>query len=313
MLTLPKQTPSIKQQLCGAVLANKPAGMASTMLVSHLRRVLGMKKIGHTGILDRAASGLMLLLVGRATGFADFFLHADKEYIANFSFGISTDTHDKEGTVIQEESTPVVQEFMKENRSQICNLIESWKELTSQKPPIYSALKSKGKRLSDHARSGNIVEAAPRRVKVYKSKVLNYDEVACRVQVALHVSGGTYVRALARDLGEELSMPVNLGDLHRIAVGPHQMKAFDKIWQVDKNKPQLLPAQSVLTHWPCVSVSSLEHARQVWQGKFLPLEFLKGALPSRVQENFFIEDEQGRALAWAVRTTRGYNYKRILV
>ncbi len=305
----------LKKNICGAVLADKPSGMPSTTLVTHLRHKLEIKRIGHTGILDRVASGLMLLLVGRATGLAQFFLHADKGYHAEFHFGKSTDTHDRQGQVLDELSEERVQEFLQKETKSIETVITSWTNLKEQKPPIYSALKQGGRRLSDHARMGQVVEVASRPVQIYESSILAYEPKKSRVRVYLHVSGGTYVRALARDLSEQIGIPLHLGALRRTKIGSHQMVEDDNantIWRPEKTEPNLLSVQETFPLWPRLVVQSPEDRKRILQGVILPIQKLKGEAPKMVQENFFIEDEQANCLAWAVRTTGSYRYQRVL-
>ena len=295
---------------CGAVLADKPEGMPSTAMVSLLRREMKIKRIGHTGILDRAASGLMILLVGRATGLAQFFLQADKEYRADFYFGKATDTHDREGNTIEEISKAEASKFLKEHGDKVKAQIISWVELQEQRPPVYSALKQKGKRLSDYARAGHAVQAKVRPVRIYESRILEYAAEEARVRVYLRVSGGTYVRSLARDLGQALGLPVHLEALRRTGVGPHKLSSDS--WQPEKNEAVLLPIQKSLPTWPCMRTASPAHIKKIMHGMSLPIQLLEGEAPKRVHQNFFIEDHEERALAWAVRTSGAYRYRRVL-
>ena len=296
---------------CGLVLADKPEGMPSTKMVSLLRCEMNIKKIGHTGILDRAASGLMILLVGRATGLAQFFLEADKEYVADFYFGKATDTHDREGATTEEISKKEAREFLKGHRDNIETQIADWTALQKQRPPIYSALKQKGKRLSDYARAGHVVEAEIRPVRIYESRLLEYSIEESSARVYLRVSGGTYVRSLARDMGQNLGIPVHLGALRRTGVGTHKLTSNS--WQPEKNKVVLLSVQRGLPSWPRMETDSPAHVEKIRHGIFLPIQLLRGEAPKRVHQNFFIEDQEERALAWAVRTSGGYRYRRVLV
>ncbi len=302
---------STRTVLCGAVLADKPEDISSTNMVSLLRRELNIKRIGHTGILDRSARGLMILLVGRATGFANFFLHGDKDYIADFYFGKSTDTHDREGKLIEEVEKERIWEFLTSKRQKIEAIISKWVDLREQRPPMYSALKKGGKRLSDYARAGKEIELNLRPIQIYESRLLDYEIEKAYIRVYLRVSGGTYVRSLARDLGEELGFPVHIGDLQRVAVGPHCLDEHS--WRPTKSEPVIIPVQKMMKSWSSLVVTSKLHEQKIISGMVLPLQVLSGQAPMRIHQNFFIENEQGQALAWAVRTSRGYRYHRILV
>ncbi len=329
-----------KINYCGAVLANKPEGISSTTLVSLLRRRLDFKTIGHTGILDRAASGLMLLLVGRSTSLAQFFLHADKEYISTIKLGISTDTHDREGEIIDSIDEIKVRTFMSEHKERIVNTILSWPLLEEQVPPIYSALKHRGKRLSDLAREGKQVEVRPRKIKIYECDILNYDIENCIIELRLKVTGGTYVRSLARDLGLSLGIPSYLYSLKRIGLA--SLKLNENVWEFSEEKKELqiilnhkggygdeetignekgkntkevihiLGPREILPHWPCVKLKKKEYEAKLLKGVGLPPVALEGNLPNKVFQNFFIENQEGQVLAWARRTVGGYKYGRIL-
>ena len=306
-----KQKEAFIPALCGAVLTNKPPSMSSTVPVSILRRQLKIKKIGHTGILDRAASGLMILLVGRATGLSQFFLEAEKSYEADFYFGKSTDTHDREGQVTSEISIEKAIRFLKKNKTKAIENIEDWVNLNEQYPPVYSALKHHGKRFSDYARSGEIIQPAPRAMKIYESNIVEYVAEQSCIKVFLRVSGGTYVRSLARDLGESLGVPVHLGALSRTSVGPHKLDSNS--WQADDTNASLISVQKLLPSWPCLSINSAELKAKIMRGAFVPLKLLRGEIPKQLYQNFFIEDEEHKVLAWAVRTSDGYHYRRVLV
>ena len=300
-----------KKQLCGGVLADKREGVSSTEIVSQLRHALKYKRIGHTGILDRVASGLMLLLVGKATVFSRFFLHADKEYIANFEFGISTDTHDKEGSILAEWDKNKVEAFLTKERQRIEGLVLSWLKLKEQCPPLYSALKKNGKRMSDYARQGIILETKARPIQIYKSEILDYNIEKRTIRVFLNVSGGTYVRAIARDLGEELGIPVYLKNLRRVAIAGHRLN--EDAWEASQASPSIEKIQNFLPNWPCVRLSSQEDEVKVSHGALLPLPSLLGEIPQKVHQDFFLENQKGEAIAWAKRTTGAYRYAKVLI
>ncbi len=303
-----KTTASVSPS-CAAVLANKPAEMASTALIHALRKHLGIRRIGHTGTLDRFASGLMLLLTGKATSFAEFFLHADKNYLSEFSFGVSTDTQDSHGKIIQEVSNEKAKDFLRAHETELTEYIQSWVDLKEQIPPVYSSIKQNGMRLSEHARLGHTVHLKPRKINVYESKVLSYEPEERKVEVFLKVSGGTYVRSFARDIGEKFGIPVHLHKLCRTQVSSSRLE--DDAWVPNENEPKLLCIQDILPSWPRVTIDR-SHAAKIAQGMIVRTSEMTGSLPEHIHQNFFIEDPSGCPLAWAVRSTGSYRYRRVL-
>ena len=308
---------------CGALLVNKPKGLSSTSLVGLLKKKLQFKTIGHTGILDQAAEGLMLLLLGRATSLAQFFIHADKEYISTFKLGMSTDTFDKEGNITASIDEMKVRIFMRDEKEKIISNINSFLNLNEQIPPIYSALKINGKRSSDLARAGKKVELKSRSINIYECEVLNYDIENCLIQVRLRVSGGTYVRALARDLGVSLDIPVYLYSLKRI--GLSFLFLNNETLQVKNNEISgnensqsaienlILSPQSILPDWAIVKIKKDEYEEKIKKGIILPITYFEGVLPNRIGQYFFIENRLGVAIAWAKRSSGSYRYGRVLV
>ncbi|MCR9143337.1 MAG: hypothetical protein NXI24_13880 [bacterium] len=221
----------------GFVLADKPRGLGSAALVGRLKHELKRRaaaagaprkiKVGHTGTLDRFASGLMLLLTGRATALADQFLHADKAYVGRFQFGAFTDTHDSQGEIIESVTPAEAQRFLKSEGARIRRTILALAEVTRQQPPLYSALKQDGRRFSDRARSGETELPAERDIRVYDVDLKLWHAEAAAVDIDLHVSGGTYIRAFARDLSRELDFPIHLAELRRYRLGRHVLPNTD--------------------------------------------------------------------------------------
>lgn len=228
----------------GFVLADKPKGLGSAALVGRLKHELKRRaaqcapagepgpgsgapqrkiKVGHTGTLDRFASGLMLLLTGRATALADQFLHADKGYVGRFQFGAFTDTHDPHGEIVESVSPAETRRFLESERERVMRAVLAIREATRQQPPLYSALKQDGRRFSDRARGGQTELPAWRDIRVYELELLRYDLEAGALDLDLYVSGGTYIRAFARDLSRELDFPVHLSELRRYRLGGHRL------------------------------------------------------------------------------------------
>lgn len=193
----------------GLLLINKPKGITSFSAVSAVKRAAHEKRVGHTGTLDPMATGVLPIFLGRATSLCSLVLAADKKYIAEIKLGITTDTCDITGEVLNKCDVTV-------NQSDIENVLEKFKGEISQIPPMYSALKKDGVRLYDLARQGKTVEIAPREIEVFDLSVikpLNGDNC---FSVFCHVSKGTYIRSLARDIGEALGCGATLTELQRV-------------------------------------------------------------------------------------------------
>jgi tRNA pseudouridine55 synthase len=205
--------------LCLVVGVDKPAGMTSHDVVNRCRRIFGEKRVGHTGTLDPAASGVLPICVGPATRLSSYMTGHDKAYSATVSFGSSTDTDDAEGQVIQAAIVP--DEIADEGfaRSYVSGMVGQHKQM----PPAYSAIKVAGKKACDEARRGNIIDLTPRDIEVYSARLIEVRQLAesdsVEWDVEFHVSKGTYIRALARDMGKELHCPAHLHGLRRIEAG----------------------------------------------------------------------------------------------
>ncbi|MBW1989033.1 MAG: tRNA pseudouridine(55) synthase TruB [Deltaproteobacteria bacterium] len=191
----------------GILVMNKPAGMTSATLVSKVKRILGGPKVGHTGTLDPFATGVLVLCVGAATRLARFFLHGDKTYDATLALGVTTDTQDPTGQVVDTREVPDLSEDeIKEAFAGFVGEIE-------QTPPVYSALKHNGVPLYKLARSGKPVQKPPRKVTIHWIDVTGVD--LPRVTFSAHCSGGTYIRTLCADVGGRLGCGGHLSELRR--------------------------------------------------------------------------------------------------
>lgn len=176
----------------GVLNVLKPPAMTSSDVVSHLRRILGEKKIGHTGTLDPGASGVLPVCIGRATKIADYIMHGDKEYIAEIAFGIETDTQDSYGSVTRVYDCTVTRDMLEK-------ILPAFTGTLMQKPPMYSAVKHEGKKLYELARKGIEVQKPPREVAVYGIEILH--GLKNRFLLRVKCSKGTYIRTLCVDIG----------------------------------------------------------------------------------------------------------------
>jgi tRNA pseudouridine55 synthase len=200
----------------GLLLIDKPEGPTSHDVVAGVRRKLGVRRIGHTGTLDPFASGLLLLCVGPATRLVEYFHRLPKTYQATLQLGTETDSHDRTGDIVSVSDawTTVSRPDCERAMAEVCS--RRW-----QTPPAFSAKRRHGRRAYEAARSGRKMVLDPVEVEVSAFRVAAFESPTVRVEVT--VSTGTYVRALARDVGRELGCGAHLTSLRRTRIGPFQV------------------------------------------------------------------------------------------
>ena len=196
----------------GLVLLDKPLGKSSFGMVRYLKRYLNFKKIGHTGTLDPAAEGLLILCFGKATKLADTVQALPKVYDAVIYFGRSTDSYDRESPWQDEQPTAHIDE---QGLRRV--LDEQFLGEIVQTPPLYSAIKVGGERLYKKARRGETIEIPSRTITIYRIEILHFRLPIA--QVRIHCSKGTYIRSLARDVGAALQSSAYLAALRRVSIG----------------------------------------------------------------------------------------------
>jgi len=197
-----------------ALLIDKPKGRTSFDVVKALRKWMDVRKVGHAGTLDPMATGLLILLVARpATRLQEAFMHFPKAYEGTMRLGETTPSHDVETDVQEREDVShLSREEIEQARTEFVGVID-------QVPPMYSAVKVEGERLYKKARRGETVERPPRQVRVDAFEVLGWNAPELRFRV--ECSKGTYIRSLARDLGDALGVGAHLTSLRRMAIGPY--------------------------------------------------------------------------------------------
>jgi len=211
----------------GIIIVDKPEGLSSHDVVMHIRKVLRIKKVGHSGTLDPLATGVLLILVGKATKFFRRFLSFDKEYIATLKLGLITDTGDILGKVIKEASIPIL------DKEVIQNAFKQFLGEIEQVPPMFSALKYKGKRLYQIARAGREVPRLSRKVFIKELKLIDFNGQEINFYVAC--STGTYIRKLAVDIAERLNSGGCISQIRRVAVGPYKLEEAVSLDKINEN------------------------------------------------------------------------------
>lgn len=201
----------------GFVVIDKPAGITSHDVVSRVRRILGTRKVGHTGTLDPFATGVLPVAVNEGTKAIPFLDEGIKCYEAVMQLGVATDTLDMTGTVVREADWRAV------TREQIESVLRQFIGRISQIPPMYSAIKQDGQPLYKLARKGQVVERAAREIEIHSLELLSF--IAPLVRFRVVCSRGTYVRTLADDMGEILGCGCALKELRRLASGPFNLSS----------------------------------------------------------------------------------------
>jgi tRNA pseudouridine55 synthase len=232
----------------GVLPVNKGAGLTSFSVVAHLRRVLRAPKIGHGGTLDPAATGVLPILVGEATKLTPYLVDLDKEYLATVRLGVTTDTQDLSGTVLETRPVPGL------GAAEIERALRAFVGPIRQVPPMYSALHHEGRRLYELAREGVEVERKPREVTVHSIALESL--VLPDFTIRVRCGKGFYVRTLAADLGAALGPGGALAMLARTRVGPYRVEdsvAWDVVREARSGGvlwPSLLPPESALEGMP---------------------------------------------------------------
>ncbi|MBA4536234.1 tRNA pseudouridine(55) synthase TruB [Bacillus aquiflavi] len=282
----------------------KPKGMTSHDCVFKLRKLLKIKKIGHTGTLDPNVDGVLPICIGRATKVAEFMTSTEKAYEGEVTIGTATTTEDASGEIIA--SKKVNKAF---TRREILTVLDSLTGIIEQTPPMYSAVKVNGKRLYEYARKGIEVKRPTRKVHIYSLQLLddqelfNEDEFSFKFRV--NCSKGTYVRTLAVMIGERLGYPAHMSLLTRIKAATFELKdclTFDQVEQSIETGNfvhQLFPLEKGISHLPKYKISD-KVAEKVRNGAILPT-------PTQFEhqdEPIVVETNNGLAIAIYIKHPR---------
>lgn len=225
----------------GILNINKPKGKTSHDIVNIVRRSLGTKRVGHTGTLDPNATGVLPVCIGRATKFADTIMNGDKIYRAVLHLGITTDTQDITGTVIEKKQASISQE-------QILTTIKKYIGNIHQIPPMYSAIKINGQKLYDLAREGKTIERKPRPVTIYDIYDINFIDNNT-IELSVHCTSGTYIRTLCHDIGQDLDVGGCMGDLVRLKSSNFTIENAISIQDLDDYEKHLIPVENLLEQY----------------------------------------------------------------
>lgn len=242
--------------MIGLILLDKPSGLTSLSAVNRIKRIAHEKRVGHTGTLDPMATGVLPVLLGRATTLSSLLLEGDKKYIASIKLGVTTDTDDITGNVLSETLVNITTKDLE-------TALQGFLGVTEQKPPVYSAIKKDGVRLYKLAREGKNVDVPTRKIEVFSAKILSPINRENVVTVEFFVSKGTYIRSLARDLGEALGCGATLYSLRRTKTSQFSIENCVPLDGLSEEniESHILSEETVVSHLREINVTAKQAVR----------------------------------------------------
>lgn len=255
----------MKENINGIFLLDKPLGGSSNHALQQVKHLFNAAKAGHTGSLDPLATGMLPICFGEATKYSSHLLEANKCYEVTALLGIRTDTGDLEGQVIYEaekEGKALNPAYFE--AAFLSSILDEFKGEIKQIPPMYSALKHKGKPLYTYARKGEVIERESRSVTLFEITILNQDAALKTISLRVHCSKGTYIRTLIDDIGQRLGCGAHVIALRRLWVEPFQsfpMLSLDELKKMPHPQACLLAVDAALRDWPHCILSEAEVKR----------------------------------------------------
>ena len=253
----------------GLLNIDKPAGLTSHDVVGQVRRLAGMKRVGHAGTLDPLATGVLLVALGRATRLIEYLTGQPKTYRTTIRLGQTTDSYDADGAIVAEAPVAV-------DEAAVCAALAPFRGAIQQLPPMYSAIKRDGQPLYKLARQGIEVERQPRDITIYELTLQSWQPPFVELEVVC--SAGTYIRSLAHDLGQALRCGGHVTMLRRTAVGGFLVAQGVTLETLaaDGVAAHLQPADRAVAHLPCLNLPA-EQIQKLWDGKLIPIEGTQAA------------------------------------
>lgn len=235
----------------GIIIINKEKGYTSNDVVQIVKKIF-KEKVGHTGTLDPMATGVLPLLIGKGTNLSKYLINHDKIYQATLTLGQKMDTGDVEGNVVEEKD--VEPEMLDE--IYVNDILKSFIGNQVQTPPIYSAIKVKGKKLYEYARNGQEVEIPTRNITIYNMKLIELNENVKQIKFEVHCSKGTYIRTLCKDIGEKLGCGATMSALKRVQAGKFTIDTAVTLEELLENKEKyLLDLEIPLNRFDIISLN----------------------------------------------------------
>ena len=282
----------------GIIVINKEKEYTSFDVVAVARKVLKEKKIGHTGTLDPNATGVLVLLLGNATKAQDIIPNHDKEYIAEFKFGLKTDTLDIWGNVLEEKESKV-------KTNEILATLDDFRGKIMQTPPMYSSIVVNGRRLYDYARKGEEVERVAREREIYKLELLDFDEEKQEGTFIVNCSKGTYIRSLIDDIANKLNTIGVMTNLNRImactytidnSISLSQLKDLTEKGEIEN---YILPTESLFYSYEEIVVSDAQ-AHRFKNGNPLSLDRLRGLDTIEDKKIYRVKDKDNNFISLGI-------------
>ena len=239
----------------GIVIVDKPQDWTSQDVAARLRRVFGTRRIGHGGTLDPMATGVLPVFVGRATRGVEFFEHAEKAYEATLRLGITTDTEDITGTILEEKAVNV-------SEAEFLAILDQFRGEILQIPPMYSALKINGQKLCDLARKGKEVERKPRPITIFELECLAFAGDTAKLRV--RCSKGTYIRTLCKDIGDALGCGGCMAALRRVSAGEYGIEnsvPLQQLLDTDQPEKYLQNVDTMFSNYPAITLTEKQESR----------------------------------------------------
>ena len=265
----------------GIVIVDKPQEWTSQDVTARLRRVFNTRRIGHGGTLDPMATGVLPVFVGRATRGVEFFEHAEKTYETVLRLGLTTDTEDTSGTVLEQREVSVSEEVF-------LAVLPRFRGEIMQVPPMYSALKINGQKLVDLARKGKEVERKPRPITVHELECLEFTGETARLRV--RCSKGTYIRTLCKDIGQALGCGGCMAQLRRVSAGSYTIDEavpLQTLLETEEPEKYLRPVDSMFTAYEAVKLTP-KQALRCRNGNSFSIDLPEGTYRAYSPEGAFL-------------------------
>ncbi len=280
----------------GIVLIDKPAGITTFDIIRKLRKTLNVKKMGHAGVLDKMATGLVVIALGKSTKLLSIFENGYKVYEAEFTFGLTTDTYDMCGTIIDKKEIDEVE------RDKLLNVVEKFTGEIEQAPPSYSNVKINGKRLYKYALRKENIEIPKRKVRIFDFELLSIKKNKAKFKIKC--SKGTYIRSLAHDIGKEIGYGGIVTNLRRTEIYPFKVTEASTL--IDS--PKILPIQETLNFMNEIVVDT-ELIANIKNG----VHICKMLNCNQLKERYYrLIDINSTLIAIIEKKNKNYTYKAIL-
>ncbi len=234
----------------GIIIVNKPQNCTSHDVVYKVKKIIG-EKVGHTGTLDPMATGVLPLLIGKGTLCSKYLINHDKIYEVQLTLGTKTDTADREGKVLEKEEVSD-EIFQKEKVAEVLGTFVGKQE---QMPPMYSAIKVKGKKLYEYARKGQTVEIQPRQIEIYEMKLITINPNEKQIEFQVHCSKGTYMRSLCEDIAKRLGTIGFMSALKRTRVGEFSIEQAITVEELQEQNLNYLTIEELFQKKPMLTIT----------------------------------------------------------